>query len=167
MSPAATTPSESPDPPVPAAPTINETAVAIYAFWVETFGKSGVAAKTNTAAAKVRLGHIVGRLRDGYTVEQLRAAIVGCSKSPFHNGQNTDGKVYDDLELIMRPGKIDKFIAEANRARPASAPPVPAEEQPPRVLRRTGNTDPIPEQNVWEYRNRKAAEAAATAGSGR
>lgn len=125
--------------------------------------KNGVAAKLSSAAGKKRIGVIVARLRDGYTVEQLKAAVDGCTRSPFHQGENDRGQVYDDLELICRADKVDRFIQIAQQPQAQRPPP---EEQPPTVLRRTGNTDPIPEQNVWAYRNRKAAEAAA-AGSGR
>lgn len=55
-------------------------------------------------------------LRLGYTVDDLRGAIDGCKASPFHQGDNQDGRVYDDLGLILRDAsKIDQFIALANR----------------------------------------------------
>lgn len=55
---------------------------------------------------------VAGRLKDGYTAEQLKSAIDGCKKSPHHMGQNDRGEVYDDLELICRDqAHVDKFLA--------------------------------------------------------
>lgn len=52
----------------------------------------------------------------GYAVDQLRLAIDGCKASPFHQGQNDRGTVYDDLTLIVRSADhIDKFIRLAQQ----------------------------------------------------
>jgi len=52
------------------------------------------------------------RLNDGYTVEQLKDAIVGCAKSDWHMGDNQRGTRYDALTLILRDADhVDKFIA--------------------------------------------------------
>jgi len=54
---------------------------------------------------------IDGRLKDGYTVDQLKLAIDGCKNSPHHMGENDRSTVYDDIELICRDGAhVDKFI---------------------------------------------------------
>lgn len=42
------------------------------------------------------------RLGEGHRVEDLKAAIDGYSKSPWHLGQNPDGKKYLKLELMLR-----------------------------------------------------------------
>lgn len=58
---------------------------------------------------------VEARLREGYTVEQLCRAVDGCRASRFHQGENEDGKVYDDLTLICRNGsKVEQFIAGLN-----------------------------------------------------
>jgi hypothetical protein len=60
---------------------------------------------------------VEGRLAQGYTVEQLFEAISGCKASPFHQGKNENGTVFDDLELICRNGeKVEKFLAIARQA---------------------------------------------------
>lgn len=52
------------------------------------------------------------RLRDGYTVEEIKAGIDGCRASPFHMGQNDGQKRHDDLTLICRTGsKLESFMA--------------------------------------------------------
>lgn len=53
---------------------------------------------------------VQARLREGFTVEQLKAAIDGCARSPFHMGENDQGQKHDDLELICRKGsQVEKF----------------------------------------------------------
>ena len=52
-----------------------------------------------------------------YSPQELCKAILGCSKSPFHMGQNDRKTKYNGLDLIFRNAdKIDKFIelAEGN-----------------------------------------------------
>lgn len=58
-----------------------------------------------------RRQRIKARLRDGYSVDDLRSACDGCRSSPYHQGENERGAVYDDIELICRDGKhVDQFI---------------------------------------------------------
>ena len=46
-----------------------------------------------------------------YSPQELCKAILGCSKSPFHMGQNDRKTKYNGLDLIFRNAdKIDKFI---------------------------------------------------------
>jgi hypothetical protein len=55
---------------------------------------------------------VTDRLKEGYTVEQLKRAVSGCRASDFHRGKNDRGAVYDDLELICRSGeKVENFMA--------------------------------------------------------
>jgi hypothetical protein len=54
---------------------------------------------------------IRNRLQEGYTVEQLQAAITGCSQSPFHMGQNEHHTRFDDLSLILRDAHhVEQFL---------------------------------------------------------
>jgi biotin operon repressor len=51
------------------------------------------------------------RLREGYSVDDLKLAIDGCHKSPFHMGENEGQKRYDSMELIFRDSShIQQFI---------------------------------------------------------
>lgn len=78
----------------------------IFDFWVETMGKRG-----DTQLTEKRKRCILARLKEGYDVEFIKRAIVGCSKSPHHMGQNDAGTVYDDLTLICRSGDKLEFFA--------------------------------------------------------
>lgn len=80
---------------------LREQVRSVFDYWARTFGKSKAVKLSNKRAAK-----ITARLKDGYTVQQLQCAILGCSNSEYHmeNG-------YNDIELICRePEKVDRFI---------------------------------------------------------
>lgn len=54
---------------------------------------------------------VKARLKDGFTVDEIKLAIDGCKLSPHHQGANDRQTVYDDLELICRTAsQIEKFI---------------------------------------------------------
>ncbi|TWU27395.1 conserved phage C-terminal domain-containing protein [Bythopirellula polymerisocia] len=54
---------------------------------------------------------IRARFNEGYSAEDLKLAIDGCHKSPFHCGQNSNGRKYQTLELIFRnASKVNQFI---------------------------------------------------------
>ncbi|MBX3267049.1 MAG: conserved phage C-terminal domain-containing protein [Acidobacteria bacterium] len=67
---------------------------------------------------------IAARLKEGYTVEQIKAAIDGCKASEWHQGGNSSGAIYDGLTLICRNAeKLDFFIALNNRKRSRNREP--------------------------------------------
>lgn len=81
-------------------------AVQVFEYWRRVLGHP--TAKQTPERAKA----VKARLREGYTVEQICAAIDGCRASPFHCGENERGQRYDDLTLICRNGsKLESFIA--------------------------------------------------------
>lgn len=54
---------------------------------------------------------IQARMDEGYSVDDLCAAIDGCHRSPFHQGENDDRRKYDTLDLIFRSGsKVQQFM---------------------------------------------------------
>ncbi|MCI0699318.1 hypothetical protein L0337_45860, partial [candidate division KSB1 bacterium] len=80
----------------------------VFAHW-QTVMDHPLAKLTKERRRKVQM-----RLKEGYTVEQLKQAIDGNKASPFHQGQNDHGTKYDDLELICRKGaQVEKFIGIA------------------------------------------------------
>jgi hypothetical protein len=55
---------------------------------------------------------IAGRLKEGYSVDQLKQAIEGCKASAWHQGQNDRHQVYNDVELVCRDAqRVEAFIA--------------------------------------------------------
>ena len=54
-------------------------------------------------------------LKLGYTLEELKLAIDGCSKDKFYMGDNDRNQRYDGIDLIFRDADhIDRFIRTAN-----------------------------------------------------
>jgi hypothetical protein len=91
---------------------------------------------------------IAARLREGYTPDQIRAAIDGAARDPFVNDA---GKRFDDLELICRTGsKLESFIDRA-------APPLAGNGtvhpiRPPQGQARNANGKPTHAELIGELR---------------
>jgi hypothetical protein len=82
-----------------------ENELEVFGYWQRTLSKSK-AKFTPERRAKVR-----ARLREGYTVEQIKRAIDGVASSPFHRGENTHHREYTDLTLICQTGsKLEGFL---------------------------------------------------------
>lgn len=74
----------------------------VFSFWKTVFSKTD-----RTKLEGKRLSSIKGRLKDGYSVDEIKTAIVNVSKSQWHidNGQT-------DIELICRNQiNLDKYLA--------------------------------------------------------
>ncbi len=68
-----------------------------------------------------RRRRVLERLKDGFSVEDLKRAIDGCARTPHNMGQNDRGEVFDDLELICRDVEhVERFMRNADK------PPNPA-----------------------------------------
>lgn len=78
----------------------------LFAYWQGRMVKP----KAKLTADRKRV--IQARIREGYTVEVLKAAIDGCAASPFHAGENERGTAYNDLTLIFRNGSKVEHFAE-------------------------------------------------------
>lgn len=93
----------------PAAPTKAEQHASefdqVFAFWQKRMGHP-------QAKPGPRRSKVMARLREGYTVAQLKLAILGCGASAHHMGENGQKTRYDDLTLICRDGaKVEWFMA--------------------------------------------------------
>jgi hypothetical protein len=78
----------------------------VFEYWVATLKK-----RTGTKFGPKRRKAVEARLKDGYTVDDLKKAIRGCSITPHNMGVNDSGTVYDELELICRDEtKVDRFV---------------------------------------------------------
>ncbi|HCJ6334803.1 TPA: DUF1376 domain-containing protein [Acinetobacter baumannii] len=87
----------------------------VFEFWKVTFNKNNRTVLDNPRKSKIQ-----ARLKEGYTVEDIKAAIVGCSKSQFHIEGN-----HTDLTLICRDAtKLDHFLAMSNPAQVATQPQI-------------------------------------------
>lgn len=83
----------------------------IFEFWKKTMGHE------KAILDKTRISKIKTALKWGYTPQQLKNAILGCSGDEWHMGKNPNKKRYDKLSLIFRSSdKIDGFIEAAERS---------------------------------------------------
>lgn len=83
--------------------------VIVFEYWKEVMGKT-----SRTSLDTTRRRTIVTALQN-LTVDEMKLAILGCSKSPWHMGHNPNAKRYDSLELIFRNATyIEGFIDDAN-----------------------------------------------------
>jgi len=87
-------------------PTEKQSAIIeIFAFWKETMNH-----KTAKLDAK-REKAIGGALKIGYSIDQLKAAILGCSVTPHNIGENEQKERYDGVCLIFKDAdQIERFI---------------------------------------------------------
>ncbi|HEM7454128.1 TPA: hypothetical protein ACSTGS_003352 [Acinetobacter baumannii] len=94
----------------------------VFEFWKVTFNKNNRTVLDNPRKSKIQ-----ARLKEGYTVEDIKTAIVGCSKSQFHIEGN-----HTDLTLICRDAtKLDHFLAMSNPAQVATQPQTEDEQPAP------------------------------------
>jgi hypothetical protein len=57
---------------------------------------------------------VEARIAEGFAISDLKLAVDGCAKSPWHMGENKDRTRYDDLELICRNAQnVERFRAMA------------------------------------------------------
>ena len=83
----------------------------IFNYWVLVMKKTG-----RVALSPKRLTAIQARLSDGYTVSEIKLAIIGCSKSNYHMGFNESKTLYNNIELICRnPEKLEGFRDNHNK----------------------------------------------------
>jgi uncharacterized protein YdaU (DUF1376 family) len=90
---------------------------SVFEHWIKVMGKN---ASTKFTPDRKRL--IVRNLKEGYSVDQLKTAIDGCSLSDFNMGRE-QGKPrqYNDIELILRDAKhIEDFTALKNASSPST-----------------------------------------------
>lgn len=88
----------------------------VFAYWVEVMGKP----KARLTGDRER--RVKARLREGYSVADLKAAVDGCKASAWHQGSNAEGKVFEDLELICRDGKhVEAFMGGAATRSPGNS----------------------------------------------
>ena len=90
----------------------------VFDFWKKIMGKGQSTKLTTTRKNKIK-----ARLSEGYTIDDIQSAIVGCTKSSHHMGSNPqsnpDNRRYDDIELICRTGdKLEQFIGYNNQITP-------------------------------------------------
>ena len=86
----------------------------VFETWKRTMGKTDRAILDRKRRRKIE-----DRLREGYPVERLEAAIAGAMLCPYLRGGNDSGKVYDDLVTVLRDGvqveRLEALTVEAKK----------------------------------------------------
>lgn len=106
-------------------------AEAVFLYWRE---ECRSASKRKVVFGDKRKTKVMARLKDGYTVEDLKKAIDGARDHAF---VSEDGKRFDDLELICRDEtKVDSFIqrAEVVSITSKQAPPMTMQQAREKIL---------------------------------
>lgn len=130
-----------PDPPAPVESRAAQ-ARRVFTHWQEVFNHN----RAIFGAKRQRA--VEARLKQGFTVERLKQAVDGCRKSAYHQGENKDHQVYDDLELICRDEKhVEQFIGYLERREPLDVYEA--------AYRKAGLQDGIPETEIGSLYNRK------------
>ncbi len=114
----------------------------IFNYWKSVMNKDN-----SSRLNKKRESAIKARMKEGYSALDIKQAIDGCSNTPHNMGQNENGELYNDLELICRNGSnLERFMGNVNRISApnqqnkgpgllGSAPEIP---QQPVVINQTG-----------------------------
>ena len=81
---------------------------------------------------KKRKTAIEARLKDGFSVDDLKSAIDGCRKTPHNMGDNDRGQKFNDIELICRNApNVERFMnaTGASPPKPKAVRPLTAAER--------------------------------------
>lgn len=107
----------------PAQDEMAEKAWEVFCHWRDSLREVSEKEGRRAGHARARVWNdkrkkaVVARIREGYTVAQLKEAVDGCLLSPWHRGQNPNGATYEELELICRDAtKVDQFISIGQRS---------------------------------------------------
>lgn len=83
-----------------------EQVVALYEYWVQATHRD----LKRTKLTPGRKAKLEARLKEGYSVSDIKAAIDAVAQSLFHQGENERQHRYDDLTLICRSGdQVEKY----------------------------------------------------------
>lgn len=87
----------------------------IFTYWKDVMKKN-----SNSQFTTKRMKVVKDRLKEGYTVEQIKLAIYGCSITPHNNGTDPqgNGQRYDGLELICKSGEnVERFAGNTQQSK--------------------------------------------------
>jgi hypothetical protein len=94
----------------------DEVVTKVFDFWKQEHGHP------KAKLERKRRSRIKARLREGFTGRELCIAIRGAKRDQFLMGQNSDGKVYDGLQTLLRDAEqVERLMALAGTRRGAPA----------------------------------------------
>lgn len=88
-------------------PTTDNRVIEIFHYWCDAMRKNRLTAKMTPKRTKA----IRDRLKQGYTMDDIKLAIYNCSQDPWSMGNNDRQKPFNDIELICRSGeKLESYL---------------------------------------------------------
>jgi hypothetical protein len=87
----------------------------VFDTWMESAGK-----KSTTKLSGVRRTKIVNALKE-YPLEEVLQAVQGWKNVPHNRGENDQGTVYNDIELLLRDAPHIERFRDAFRAGPTKS----------------------------------------------
>ena len=85
----------------------DNSAIDIFHYWCDSMRKNRMTSKMTPKRMKA----IKDRLKQGYTVDDIKLAIYNCSQDPWSMGNNDRQKPFNDIELICRSGeKLESYL---------------------------------------------------------
>lgn len=87
----------------------------VFNEWVTVCGKD----RSRTKLDSKRKTRIEWALRN-YPLDDVMDAVRGWQNSPFHAGQNSDGRQWNDLTLLLRDAQKLEFFRDRQRQPPAA-----------------------------------------------
>lgn len=86
-------------------PVSSDDVTEVFEHWRSVMGKSKRTVLDNNRK------RLIKKALSSYSLNDVKAAITGCSLSPHHMGRNDRNTVYNGLDLILRNAeKIEQFI---------------------------------------------------------
>lgn len=85
----------------------------VFDYWAAVMKKDRSRIKLNDKRKRL----IQSRLKEGWTIEDLKRAIDGCKASDFHQGREPGNpQIHDSIDLITRDGShVEQFMELAER----------------------------------------------------
>ena len=99
---------------------VSPVADRVFAAWLVATDRDP--ARTRLTAQRRK--KIDARLREGYSEDELTAAVRGIARSAFHTGDNDAKTRYDDLTVALRDGgQVERFAALWEHRETSDRPP--------------------------------------------
>lgn len=77
---------------------------AVVGYWMQATGR------TRRSITERRKSIVRARLKDGWSVEQLKKAVDACLSSDWHTGENPRGIVYTDTSHIFTVERLEQWL---------------------------------------------------------
>lgn len=108
----------------------DNSAIDIFHYWCDSMRKNRMTSKMTPKRMKC----IKERLKQGYTVDDIKTAIYNCSQDPWSMGSNDRQKPFNDIELICRSGeKLESYLdAVQQKAAARNVNSIGADFSPPK-----------------------------------